>query len=177
MGSAPGVPQEARVHRYRPAASHHRPAAFELVRRQVHAVPIQDAQGLLDAIPADQRRQILFLAACEPEQLPIGIGGAGPEDPAEQGEEVGLALLEAMAEHGPRVLDRERTAKMAGEVPHEARPREEIIRREPEAGARPHRETPARVYWRLMARRSRVTGRPRADRGSVPRGRVSPSPL
>jgi hypothetical protein len=61
-------------------------------------------------------------------QLPIRIGWAGPEDPPEQGEKVGLAPLEATAEHGPRVLDRERTAKMAGEVPQQARPGVEILR-------------------------------------------------
>jgi hypothetical protein len=140
-------------------------------------VPIPDAQGLLDAVPADQRRQILFLAPRQPEQLPIGIGGAGPEDPVEEGEEVGLASLEAMMEHRPRLRDGERPAQVAGEVPQETRPGEEIIRREPEAGARPHRQSPARVYRRLMARRARVTGGPRADRDGVPRGRSSRSPL
>ena len=65
MEGRPRIAKLARVHRHRGAPPHRRPAALELVHREIHAVAKKGEESPLHTVLAHQPLQVAVLATGE----------------------------------------------------------------------------------------------------------------
>lgn len=120
----------------------------------------QRPERTFQALLAHEPREVPVLAARHLEQGAVGAPGVAVERPPRQREEVGLAVREATAQRGTRLLHRDRMAKKAGQAREEPGPCGEVVEHG-RHGARwyteiPHRGAPRTGHRDRACRAPRV---------------------
>jgi hypothetical protein len=104
------VADEIRPNLDRGGSPHGRPATLEFVHRQVDAVVQESAERALDAVLADESRDIFQVAAGQLEKPAVRARGTPIDMPSDERQEVRLPRLQATADDAPGFGHGERTA-------------------------------------------------------------------
>jgi hypothetical protein len=123
-------------------AADDRPAALELVDRDVYAGSGEGLERLLEAVLTEEAREVAVLAPGPAEERPVGTRGGLEDRGPHHAEEVHLAPVEALGEEAVGLRERERPAEECGEPGQEPEPRLEIL---PDYPTRRSRRDRARV--------------------------------
>ena len=111
-----GIDQPSGIDGNGPPAAHERPASFELLHRQVHALPPQRPEGAFDTVAPDQALEVSGLAPRVGQQRPVRAGRIAVHEIAAETEEVGLAIRQARAHRSAGLGAGDATPEKAGQA-------------------------------------------------------------
>src|SRR5215210_6060853 len=103
-----GIPQAKRVNLDGGATADRRPAALELVDREVDPIAVEIQKGALDPFLQNEALDVPGFAARHPQQLAIGAAGSPVDAPKDQVEKVGFPTLEALSQHRSGLIEGDR---------------------------------------------------------------------
>ena len=135
---APGVRVNDRI------PPHDGTPSLELVYAEVNAAPVELDERAFHSISTDQPFEVLRLAPCEGQQLPVRAPGIVVDRESGEGQEVRLTVLEASAQGRSRFLQTHGMSKEGREFREEAAAGEEIF-----GGGEASRHCASGSRWKL----------------------------